>query len=155
MQQYAVMFADVVGSTQLYETLGDANASAAIFELFKRITSIVEQHKGTVVKTIGDEVMCYFDTPSNSVTASCKIQEVVSHSFFAGQSIKLSIGMHYGTAILQSGDLFGDAVNTAARMTSMARSQQIVATQSISITAWGTNQSEPIRVRKNSIFIAP
>ena len=55
-----IMFADVVGSTQLFEVLGDDMARTTIAETLELLTNVINSHSGTVIKTIGDEVMCTF-----------------------------------------------------------------------------------------------
>ncbi|MES2582846.1 MAG: adenylate/guanylate cyclase domain-containing protein, partial [Pseudomonadota bacterium] len=54
----AVLFADVVGSTKLYDTLGDATAKQMIDECLAVLRAVVLQYGGRVIKTIGDEIMC-------------------------------------------------------------------------------------------------
>src|SRR5256885_15498888 len=61
-----VLFADVSGSTKLYETIGDAAAHQAIDLCIKLFAALTEQHGGRVAKTIGDEVMAEFPHASLS-----------------------------------------------------------------------------------------
>ena len=58
-----VLFADVSGSTKLYEAVGDAAAHEAIDLCVKLFAALTQQHGGRVVKTIGDEVMAIFARP--------------------------------------------------------------------------------------------
>ena len=58
--QPAVLFADIAGSTKLYEVLGDSEAKRLIDEVLIALTALTKRHGGRVVKTIGDEVMCVF-----------------------------------------------------------------------------------------------
>jgi len=127
----AVMFADVTGSTKLYEALGDDNANRIIGKAFDVMTKITEMYQGYVIKTIGDEIMCRFSSPNDCVRAAKECQEEISQGI-QGESVELSIkvGLHFGPAILmEDGDVFGDAVNVAARMGGIAKGSQIITTE--------------------------
>ncbi|MCG8325621.1 MAG: adenylate/guanylate cyclase domain-containing protein, partial [Thiotrichales bacterium] len=58
----AIMFADISGSTKLFETLGDETARVKVSECLDILTNVIKSYEGTVIKTIGDEIMCTFDT---------------------------------------------------------------------------------------------
>ena len=127
--EISVLFADVCGSTRLYETLGDQRAQQVIGDCIAFMLEIVEQHRGTLIKTIGDEIMVRFDDPNDAVRAACEIQEEnESGREYAGHRISLRAGLHHGPAILDDGDVFGDAVNVAARMAGIAKATQIITT---------------------------
>lgn len=125
----SVLFADVCGSTRLYETLGDRQAQQVVGECIAFMLEIVEQHGGILVKTIGDEIMVRFNDANQAVRAACEIQEEnESGRQYAGHRIALRAGLHHGPAILDDGDVFGDAVNVAARMASIAKAAQVITT---------------------------
>jgi class 3 adenylate cyclase len=129
--EVAVMFADVAGSTKLYESLGDEDANRIISKTMDIMKKIIEAHQGFVIKTIGDEVMCRFHSPNDCVRAAKDCQEEIS-SGIEGETVKIAIniGLHFGPAILmEDGDVFGDAVNIAARMAGIAKGAQIIATR--------------------------
>ena len=71
------MFADVAGSTQLFEVLGDDKARSAIAETLELLTNVINGHNGTVIKTIGDEVMCTFPEADDSANAATEMQETL------------------------------------------------------------------------------
>jgi adenylate cyclase len=125
--QYAILFADVSGSTSLYEKLGDQTALTAIDGVLSEMRKAIAFQQGRVVKTIGDELMAVFATADAAMQAACDMQIRVS-SLPAVASVQLMIraGFHYGPAIEEGGDFFGDAVNTAARMTGLAKGGQII-----------------------------
>ena len=129
----AILFADISGSTKLFETLGDTIARKLIADCLEILTSIVKSHKGTVIKTIGDEIMCTFPTADNAASASCEMHETLEEDATEGTSenppLKIRVGLHYGPAIMEGGDVFGDAVNVAARMAAQAKGGQIITTQ--------------------------
>jgi len=125
-----IMFADIAGSTRLYDRLGDVLAQETISRSQQRMAAAVHAHGGVVVKEIGDETMSRFPTADQAVAAACDMQK----AFSAGQAafpepIEIRVGLHHGPAILQRGDLFGDAVNVAARMRDIARGGKIITTE--------------------------
>jgi adenylate cyclase len=129
----AIMFADISGSTKLYELLGDATARVLVADTLATIAGIVERFDGKVIKTIGDEVMCTFDSAEEAATAACEMHEVIEEENESGkhpQPVSVRIGMHYGPAIKEDGDVFGDAVNVAARTAAQAKARQIMTTKS-------------------------
>lgn len=129
----AIMFADITGSTKLYDTLGDRLARAKIIASIQTMSRITRQNNGTVIKTIGDEIMCTFPTAEAAGNAAWDIQETFEQKAETntdGSPISIRIGMHLGSAIMEDdGDLNGDAVNVAARMAAQAKSKQIITTQ--------------------------
>ena len=122
-----VLFADVSGSTKLYETVGDAAAHAAIDLCVKLFCALTEQHGGRVIKTIGDEVMSIFPAAGSAGKAAVDIQLSV-HDMAPVEKVRLGvrIGMHHGPVVEREGDVFGDTVNLAARLTEMASRGQII-----------------------------
>ena len=127
-----VMFADVAGSTAMYENMGDDLARERISDALNRLISISEEYGGQLVKTIGDEILVYFTDVDEAVNAARRIQETMEDDR-APETIGVSIriGMQYGSTILESDDIFGDTVNVAARIASMAKARQILCTQEI------------------------
>lgn len=127
--ELAILFADVVGSTHIYEVMGDARARDMILICVDIMRSATELHEGTVIKTIGDEIMATFPTADEALNAASQMQhEIRSHSELRvdGQPINIRIGCHYGPVVLENRDIFGAAVHTANRMTSQAKAGQIM-----------------------------
>ena len=126
-----VMFADVTGSTRLYETLGDDAANRIIGKVLDIMAKITEGYEGYVIKTIGDEIMCRFSSANDTVRAAIECQEEISAGIQGEDTeISIKVGLHFGPAILmEDGDVFGDAVNVAARMAGIAKGAQIITTQ--------------------------
>jgi len=129
-QNFAVMFADVAGSTQLYERLGDTSANQVIDDAISLVSGIITNHNGVIVKTIGDEVMCRFSTADDSLRCACEIDDKIDQQpTNYGIRLMFRIGIHWGPALLkEDGDIFGDAVNVAARMAGLAKARQIITT---------------------------
>lgn len=125
-----ILFADVSGSTRLFETKGDQEARRLIAAVLDALTMICRQHGGRVIKTIGDEIMCTFPAALNGVLAACDMQRKMGREIeFVRDSLAVRIGLHHGDALEEAdGDVYGDAVNTAARMASLAKREQVVTT---------------------------
>lgn len=122
-----VLFADVSGSTRLYEKLGDKEALRAVERCINRMSRTTEQHHGRVVKTIGDEVMATFDSAEAGFQAACEMQlRIDDLPPIHGVKLAIRIGFHFGSAIEENNDVFGDTVNTAARMAGFAKAGQII-----------------------------
>lgn len=127
--QVGILFADVSGSTSLYERLGDQRARLAVESLLDMIRKSVALQQGRVVKTIGDEIMAVFPSADATMQAACDMQLRVGEAPpIEGTRLAIRVGFHFGPAIEKDGDYFGDAVNVAARMASLARGSQILTT---------------------------
>jgi class 3 adenylate cyclase len=126
--EVAILFADVVGSTQLYDRFGDTQASQTVADCLEVMKEATQQFKGTVIKTIGDEVMATFPTVDDAMGAAVTMQSRISADNKQDDRIKVSIriGCHFGPVVQEQNDIFGAAVHTANRMTSQAKARQIV-----------------------------
>ena len=127
-----ILFADVCGSTKLYETLGDSIARETVAKCVSIMGEETQRQSGRVVKTIGDEVMSVFEDPSAAADAASVMQERISSGLVVqGRNISIRVGFHFGPVIVEAdGDVYGDAVNTAARMAGQAKAGQILTTAS-------------------------
>jgi len=129
--EVAVLFADVVGSTELYEALGDIKARDTIAHCLEAMKSATEQHGGRVIKTIGDEVMSTFPTADDALNAAREMQIAISRGALApaeGVALAIRVGCDFGPVVPDERDVFGSTVHTANRMTSQAKASQIVTT---------------------------
>jgi adenylate cyclase len=129
--ELAILFADVVGSTRLFESLGDQRARAMVAICIDVMRTATEQHNGTVIKTIGDEVMATFPKPDDALNAAGQMQkQIAAHADLKmdGQPVAIRIGCHFGPVVLEARDVFGASVHTANRMTSQAKAGQIITT---------------------------
>jgi len=128
----AVLFADISGSTRLYELLGDTRALAIINNCLDILRRVTIAHRGRVVKTIGDEVMAVFPDATAGVQAACEMQtEISSQPPVDNTQVAIRIGFHYGPVLENrvDGDVFGDTVNIASRMANIAKSGQIITSE--------------------------
>ena len=129
--EVAILFADVVGSTQLYDKYGDTKASETVSRCLDIMKDATHQFNGTVIKTIGDEVMSTFPTVDDAMGAASQMQKRISNDKdqSAGHiPVSIRIGCHYGPVVQERNDIFVAAVHTANRMTSQAKAQQIITT---------------------------
>jgi adenylate cyclase len=132
--ELAILFADVVGSTRIYEVMGDLRARDMVLTCVEIMRSATEQNHGTVIKTIGDEIMATFPTANDALNAASRMQhDIRIHSELKveGQPVAIRIGGHFGPVVLENRDIFGAAVHTANRMTSQAKAGQIMVTSAI------------------------
>ena len=129
--ELAILFADVVGSTRLYELMGDLRARDMVSICIDAMRSATEQRHGTVIKTMGDEVMATFPSADEALNAAAQMQKQIStHAQLKvdGQPVAIRIGCHFGPVVLEARDVFGSTVHTANRMTSQAKAGQIITT---------------------------
>src|SRR3989475_12868427 len=125
-RQTTVLFADVSGSTKLYETAGDAAALTAIGRCIERMRKAAESTGGRVVKTIGDEVMVLFPSPDAAAGAASEMHATIEQlPEIGGTRLGVRIGFHSGPVIQRDHDVFGDTVNMAARLCELAADVQI------------------------------
>jgi class 3 adenylate cyclase len=141
--QRTVLFADLRGSTSMYETLGNAEATTVVTQSVALLARVVEEHGGQVVKTLGDGLMAIFAAPSAGVRASDDMHDSLARVGLPALpatgssdprppiSLKLQVGLAHGEVVEMSGDVFGDAVNVAARLLDHAGDNETLATASV------------------------
>ena len=121
----AILFADVTGSTKLYETLGDVEALKTIGRCLDILRRVCEDHGGRVIKTIGDGSMAVFPLPANAAYASIAMHlEISKQRTSRGAPLSIHTGFHYGPTLGGDADVFGDTVNVAARLAGLAKAGQ-------------------------------
>lgn len=134
--QRTVLFADLRGSTALYETLGNAEATTVVTRSVALISQIVSTSGGVVVKTLGDGLMAVFADSAAAVVAADEMHDSLDRIVPpSGQRnvpvLKLQVGIAHGEVVEMSGDCFGDAVNVAARLLDHAGDNETLATASV------------------------
>jgi len=133
-KELVILFADVVGSTRLFEVLGDLTARDKVAVCVDIMRGATEQRGGSVVKTMGDEILATFEDCDKAMDAAVQMQQAIAahpELDVDGQHIAIRIGCHFGPVVLETRDVFGAAVHTANRMTSQAKAGQIIITDSI------------------------
>lgn len=120
-----VLFADLRGSTSLFETLGNAEATSVVTHCVSALGRAVAAHQGRVVKTLGDGLMCLFDVPVHAAQAAAQMHDLLDSMVLRGnergasaglRGLKLQVALARGEIVEMGGDAFGDAVNVAARL---------------------------------------
>lgn len=120
-----VLFADLRGSTSLFETLGNAEATSVVTHCVGALARAVAGHHGRVVKTLGDGLMALFEVPVQAAQAATAMHDLLDSMVLRGQErgasaglrgLKLQVALARGEIVEMSGDAFGDAVNVAARL---------------------------------------
>ena len=122
-----ILFADICGSTRLFEQYGDVQARLIETRVLDALTAETGVYGGVVIKTIGDEIMCRFPSAEQAVQAACDMHRVIKDDpALAKLNIAIKIGLHHGPVLVENNDVFGDAVNVAARMVSLSKADQII-----------------------------
>jgi adenylate cyclase len=133
VRHIALVFSDLKGSTRLYEGIGDAAAYSRVNRHFDFIKQAVIRADGSIVKTLGDGVMCAFQQLDDALEAAIGMQEQVQ-SWCQAQGIDppltLKLGVHVGSVIAMTAndrlDYFGRTVNVAARLGDQSRGNDVV-----------------------------
>lgn len=142
-QQRAILFADVVDSTFIYEKMGDKPAAKAIEACLIQLQDSITAYQGQVVKTIGDEIMAVFRSAANACDAAKSMQLKMSvMAPVSGIKLAVRIGFHYGPVLEDKNDFWGDGVNTAARLAGLAKATEIY-------TSGATAMVLPIEMRSS------
>ncbi len=128
-----ILFTDIVGSTEFFERKGDIEGVALVQRHNRLLFPMVEKHRGRVIKTIGDAIMAVFDDPTDSVRCAAAMQRVLvdERQRDTERPIHIRIGAHAGTVMNVDDDVFGDAVNTAARVAAKAEGGEILLSASL------------------------
>lgn len=136
-----VLFADLRGSTSLYERLGNAAAAGLVTQTVQALASGAVGSQGRVVKTLGDGLMALFASAQAGVEAALKMQAMIARGLDAGSAglaaahlssgIRLHVALEHGDVIELGEDIYGDAVNVAARLLDHAGDQEILVTHHV------------------------
>jgi class 3 adenylate cyclase len=132
-KEVTLLFTDIVGSTTFFEEMGDIAGREMIQTHNDLLFPIIAAHGGTVIKTIGDSIMASFSDPARAVECAVAMQRALAEYNRAQpeqRRIRVRMGLHCGEAVVderESGrDLFGDMVNTSARVEAKAEGAEII-----------------------------
>lgn len=139
IRERTVLFADLRGSTGLYESLGNAEASGVVTQTIGQISEAVMEAGGQLIKTLGDGLMAAFEAPRDGVRAAQRMQEIIEKVVMRGRrqgshaygSLRLQIALARGEVVELNGDCFGDAVNVAARLIDHAGDNETLVTAEV------------------------
>jgi adenylate cyclase len=143
-----VLFADLRGSTSMYERLGNADATTVVTQSVALLARVVDTRGGRVVKTLGDGLMATFEAPTAAISAADDMHDSMARIGISGEPalemtmpafemtmpsvpLKLQVGLAHGEVVEMGGDVFGDAVNVAARLLDHAGDNETLATLSV------------------------
>ena len=128
----AIMFTDMVGSTEMTAQLGDAMSMELLRAHDAIIRRCLEHHRGSEVKHLGDGIMASFDDATASVACAIRIQkEFASYNQNSQTPIHVRIGIHVGEPVAEGDDLFGSAVQMAARICDIAQADAILVSREV------------------------
>lgn len=127
----AICFADICGSTSLFESLGNRDALQLVSGVLDFLGLVVREHDGRVVKYAGDAVLAVFDQASRAMSAARRMhRRLRARPVLKGlPAVTIHVGLHWGEVILTPNDVHGDAVNVAARLAALAKPGQILTTR--------------------------
>ena len=124
---HTILFTDVEGSTALTQRLGDARARELLREHERMVRDALKAHGGSEVKTMGDGFMASFSSATKALECAIAMQRAFAeHNESAGEPILVRVGLNAGEPIAEDDDLFGTAVNEAARITATAKGGEIL-----------------------------
>lgn len=135
-----VVFADLRGSTSLFEKLGNAEATSVVTQTVSSLGRVITQAHGQVVKTLGDGLMAVFEQPEQAVRAANSMHDVLDDMVARGRSVggspglralRLQVALARGEIVEMNGDCFGDAVNVAARLLDHAGDNETLITDGV------------------------
>lgn len=116
-----VLIADITGSTRLYEQLSDLDALAQISMILARMRETIEEFGGHCVKSQGDDTLSFFADADQAFNAARAMIEA-EWSF----GLAVHAGVYWGDVLSQDADIYGDAVNTASRLASLAKPNEVL-----------------------------
>ncbi len=123
-----VLFTDVEGSTALTQRLGDAKARELLREHERMVRVALKTHGGSEVKTMGDGFMASFSSATRALECAIAMQQAfAAHNELAEEPIRVRAGLNAGEPIAEDEDLYGTAVNLAARIAAKAEAGEILA----------------------------
>lgn len=128
----AIMFTDIVGSTEMTAQVGDTMAVELLRAHDAIIRRCLEHHGGAEVKHLGDGIMASFDdVPASVVCADMILSEFVSYNDKSKMPIRVRIGIHAGEPVEDSDDLFGAAVQMASRICDIAQAESVLVSAAV------------------------
>ena len=133
-----VLFTDVEGSTALTQRLGDAKAQEVLRTHNSILRDALKAHSGSETKHTGDGIMASFSSATRALECAIAIQRAFAeHNESAEEPIRVRVGLNAGEPVAEDEDLFGTAVQLAARICAHAEPGQILASNVVQELAAG------------------
>jgi class 3 adenylate cyclase/pimeloyl-ACP methyl ester carboxylesterase len=121
-----ILFTDLADSTALTARLGDARARDVLRAYERIVRDALHTHRGAEVKALGDGFMATFSSASRALDCAVAMQRVFATTHQAEFPMRVRIGLNAGEPVAEAQDLFGTAVNLAARIAAHATPGQIL-----------------------------
>ena len=150
----AIVLMDIVGSMRLIAEIGDLDFAKLFKKYYDLVGDVAQDHNGIIVKSMGDAVLLVF----NNVADAIPFVSRLSNSLVKNQSndiknLQLRISLHIGAVLMEprsyGGEIFGPAVNIAARLSTLARPDQLVVSYT-SVDHLPPDQRSLVRQTENS-----
>ncbi len=127
----AVMFTDIVGYTALTQV--DESTALQLLEKHKELVRpILSRHRGREVKTVGDAFLVEFTSALEATECAVEVQKTLAdHNASSSNKVEVRIGVHVGDVVHREGDIYGDAVNIAARIEPLARGGEVCISEQV------------------------
>ena len=129
-----ILFSDIIDSTQYFEKRGDIEGRAMVSRHHRQMFPMIKKYKGLIIKTMGDAIMASFTDVSNGCQCAIEMQQELmqsNQSLPPEDRISIRIALHYGKAVIEKDDVFGDAVNVASRVEKYTDGDQIMISQAV------------------------
>jgi adenylate cyclase len=146
-----ILFSDLTASTALYAREGDAVAFKLVQDHFEVLGGVIEEHRGAVVKTIGDAIMAVFEDEADGVRAAIAMLRAFDdfrarEELARRREVFLKLGLHAGSCYVVTAnkilDYFGQSVNVAARLQALAHASEVVMTAGLAQVAEAAGWSD-------------
>lgn len=121
-----VLLADISGSTNLYEAVGDREAQRVVGGELARLHAVMREHGGVCIRQKGDDVLGYFAAPDPAFRA---VRAMLARQ--SDHNLRIHAGLHFGPFVLADDDIFGEAVNLTARLASLANAGEVLLSRSL------------------------
>ncbi|MBN8215679.1 MAG: adenylate/guanylate cyclase domain-containing protein [Spirochaetes bacterium] len=139
LKSLTLLFTDLKGSTEMYDRAGDISAYQVVQEHFEILTRVVREHRGAVIKTMGDAIMAAFSRPEDAAQAAIAMSAAIQARNLEwrkqGWNMGLKVGVHEGSALAVNADerldYFGQTVNIAARVQGLSAAGEIWMTETV------------------------
>lgn len=140
-----VLFADICRSTVLFDQLGDREALDLITTALQLAGSVAMHHNGKIIGTIGDEILCTFKSPEDALRAANQIHtRIQHHETMREHQVAMRIGINSGPVLVSKGNVHGNTVNIAARLSQQAKARQSLVSAN-TVTSTGDRFSGEVR----------
>ncbi|MBU0459371.1 MAG: adenylate/guanylate cyclase domain-containing protein [Nanoarchaeota archaeon] len=129
-----IMFVDLVGYTKTTGKLKREDISG-LHDVFDSIcASVFDKYSGNVIKKMGDAFLVTFKSPTNAVLCGVELQndfKRYNKQYKLKNPLSIRVALHGGEVVLRKGDIYGDAVNTAARIESIVKAGDVVFSEAV------------------------